>query len=251
MSVTAMLASIGQNISGGCVTATSEDTGKQLNFEEEDTGFVPENSETMLPFKADQEGGLGTYGLLGGGKAVPLVLLTPENYDGFCLGCIGRDRVCLMKWDYCDMAKHERQKMNVTQACVHIMAHAIKQTKFAAYQALYVKVSQLAQSQYGQLVIDQHLVSNWNHIIYALNQANCEDDTDFEEVKTRVSKKLGSMPAFTPSKRVKFEGYDAAEKAFTLVEVPSSTKILLVPATSRSEEGAFALTEDAWDAMCA
>jgi hypothetical protein len=58
MSVTAMLASIGQNISGGRAPATSEDTGTQLNFEEEVTGFVPANSETTLPFKAEQEGGL-------------------------------------------------------------------------------------------------------------------------------------------------------------------------------------------------
>jgi hypothetical protein len=88
----------------------------------------------------------------GGAKAVPLVLLTPENNDDFCLGCIRRDIVFLMKRDYCDVAKHERQKMNLTQACVHIMAHAMKQTKFAAYRAPYVKVSQFLQYQYGQLV---------------------------------------------------------------------------------------------------
>jgi hypothetical protein len=67
MSVSTMLASIGQNITGGCATTTDKDMGTQLNFEEEETGFAPANSEMMLPFKAEQEGGLGTYGLPGGG----------------------------------------------------------------------------------------------------------------------------------------------------------------------------------------
>jgi hypothetical protein len=40
---------------------------KLQTFEEEETGVVPGNSETMLPFKAEQEDGLGTYGLPGGG----------------------------------------------------------------------------------------------------------------------------------------------------------------------------------------
>jgi hypothetical protein len=74
---------------------------------------------------------------------------------------------------------------------------------------------------------------------------------DFEEVKNRAANTPGSISAFTPSKRVKFEGYDAAEEAFIIMEVPSATNILLGPATSRSEVGAFALTEGAWDAVCA
>jgi hypothetical protein len=112
--------------------------------------------------------------------------------------------MCLLKRDYCEVVKHDRQKMNVTQACVHIMAHAMKQTKFAAYQSPFVKVSQLLQSQYGQLMREQHSVSDWNHIGFALNQSNYEDDMEFEEVKTRAAKKPGSIPAFTSSKRVKF-----------------------------------------------
>jgi hypothetical protein len=153
MSVIAMLTSIGQNISGGRAPATSEDTGTQLNFEEEDTGFVPANSETMLPLARMR---FRYVWVCGGGKAVPLVLLTPNKNDDFCLGCIGWDRVRLMKWDYCDVAKRERQKMNMTQARMHVMAHAVIQTKFAAYQAPYVKVSQLSQSQHGQLAREQH-----------------------------------------------------------------------------------------------
>jgi hypothetical protein len=66
--------------------------------------------------------------------------------------------------------------MNVTQACVYIMAHATKQIEFTAYQIPFVKFSQLSQSQYGQLVRDQHSLSDWNRILFALNQSNCEDD---------------------------------------------------------------------------
>jgi hypothetical protein len=37
--------------------------------------------------KVEREGGLGTFGLRGGGiNGVPLVLLSPANGQGFCLG---------------------------------------------------------------------------------------------------------------------------------------------------------------------
>jgi hypothetical protein len=85
----------------------------------------------------------------GGGNEGPSVLLTPENNDDFCMGCIGRAIVFLTKREYRDMAKHERQKRNATQACMHIMAHATKQTKFASYQIPFIKVSKLSHSQYG------------------------------------------------------------------------------------------------------
>jgi hypothetical protein len=103
--------------------------------------------------------------------------------------------------------------MSVTQACVYIsMAHAAKQTKFLAYQSPFVKVSQLSQSQYRQLVREQHSVSDWSRIFFVLNQSSCEDDMEFEEVKTRAAKKPGSIPEFTPSKRVKFEGCVEADE---------------------------------------
>jgi hypothetical protein len=93
MSVSASLASIGQNITRGCDPST-EDMGTKLNFEEEKTGFAPANNDMIRPFKAEQqEGGLCTYGLQGwrGAKAVPLVLLTPKKNEEFCLSCIGWD----------------------------------------------------------------------------------------------------------------------------------------------------------------
>jgi hypothetical protein len=63
--------------------------------------------------------------------------------------------------------------------------------------------------------VGQHSASDWNRILFTLNQANCEDDTDFEEVKTRAAKKPGSMPAFTPSKRVKLN--ESEDKFFPMV----------------------------------
>jgi hypothetical protein len=51
------------------------------------------------PAKTEREGGLGTLGLLrgGGAKGESLVLLSPENVRNYCLGQIGRDRVCLLQ----------------------------------------------------------------------------------------------------------------------------------------------------------
>jgi hypothetical protein len=43
MSVSAMLASIQQNITGTRAPPTGEDMGTQLNFEEEDPGLEPAN----------------------------------------------------------------------------------------------------------------------------------------------------------------------------------------------------------------
>jgi hypothetical protein len=147
MYVSALITSIQQNITGLHAPPPLEDTGTQLNFEEEEIGFEQGTSELTLLFKLEQECGLCMYGLMGGGKAVPLILLTPENNYEFCLGCIGWDIACLMKRDSCDMAEHDKQKLNATDPSVHIMAHTTKQMKFAEYQGLFVKVSQLSQYQ--------------------------------------------------------------------------------------------------------
>jgi hypothetical protein len=66
---------------------------------------------------------------------VPLVLLSPGNGQGLCLGRIGRDRLCLLQAGMCDVAKHDKNKLVVPEAMVHIMTPAAKQTKFAAYEA--------------------------------------------------------------------------------------------------------------------
>jgi hypothetical protein len=51
----------------------------------------------------------------GGANAVPVVLITPGNESTYCLGQLGCDRVCLMKQDYCDVAKQENQKLEVME----------------------------------------------------------------------------------------------------------------------------------------
>jgi hypothetical protein len=93
------------------------------------------------------------YGrITGGAKAVPLVLLTPVNESVYCLGRLGRDRVCLMKQDYCDVAKHEKQKLLVTDNVIHIMAQATKNSKFAAYADPAVNAALLTEDQYAARV---------------------------------------------------------------------------------------------------
>jgi hypothetical protein len=50
------------------------------------------------PMKTEREGGLGTLG--------SLVLVSPDNFRNYCLGQIGRNRVCLLQAGICDMVKH-------------------------------------------------------------------------------------------------------------------------------------------------
>jgi hypothetical protein len=75
------------------------------------------------PLKVEKEGDLGTLGLPGGGvdQGVPLVLLSPGNAQDYCLGHIGRDIFCLLQKGLCDVAKHERQKVEVKEPMMHIM----------------------------------------------------------------------------------------------------------------------------------
>jgi hypothetical protein len=96
-------------------------------------------------------------------------------------------------------------------------------------------------------------VADSRHILFALNQANCEDDVEFEEVKTHADKKPGSRQAFTPSKHVKFEGYKEEEAGDFCVpmEFPTAIKSFLKPIFYRSEDVPFALAEDAWNVVCA
>jgi hypothetical protein len=58
---------------------------------------------------------------------VPLVLLSPGNAQDYCLGRIGRDRVCLLQRGLFDVAKHEQRKVEVKEPKIHIMTPATKQ----------------------------------------------------------------------------------------------------------------------------
>jgi hypothetical protein len=68
------------------------------------------------------------------------------------------------------VAKYDRRKMAVPQACVYIMEHATKHMKLRAYHSPFVKVSQLSQYQYGQLAKEKKSVADWNLMLFALNQ---------------------------------------------------------------------------------
>jgi hypothetical protein len=101
MSVANLLASIQQNSSmAPAATAPEEPQATQLLFED-DIKIAP------TPWKMEKEGDLGKLGLSrGGDKGVPLVLLSPGNAQDYCLGRIGRDRVCLLQRGLCDVEKH-------------------------------------------------------------------------------------------------------------------------------------------------
>jgi hypothetical protein len=53
---------------------------------------------------------------------VPVVILTPRNESNYCLGRLSHDRMCLMKQDYYDEAKNDKQKLSVTDNMIHIIA---------------------------------------------------------------------------------------------------------------------------------
>jgi hypothetical protein len=128
VSVPGLLASIESNVGGVPTPAAAGLQGTQLLYYDDLlTGPTLVNNE--------REGGLGSLGLPGGvTKGVSLVLLSPENVRNYWLGQIGREGVCLLQTGMFDVAKHEKQKLEIQEAMVHIMTHATKQTKFAAYE---------------------------------------------------------------------------------------------------------------------
>jgi hypothetical protein len=101
---------------------------------------------------------------------MPVVLLTPGNESGYCSGHLGRDRVCLVKQDYCDVAKHEKQKLLVTENVIHIMAQATKNTNVAAYTEPAVNAALLTEDHYVELTQEQNTVEEWNMILLALSK---------------------------------------------------------------------------------
>jgi hypothetical protein len=98
------------------------------------------------------------------------VLLSPGNAQDYCIGCIGRDRVCLLQRGLFDVAKHEQHKVEVKEPMTHIMTPATKQTKFAAYEAPALALDLLTDLQCADLIREQHPVSEWNHILLAIKE---------------------------------------------------------------------------------
>jgi hypothetical protein len=182
---------------------------------------------------------------------VPFVLLSPGNGQGFCLGRIGRDRLSLLQAGMCDVAKHDKNKLVVLKAMVHIMAPATKQTKFAAYEAPALAVASLTPAQYEDLTQEQHPVTDWNRIMLAIKAGKFDTEKEYEEIKLRASKKSVFSQAFTPRKKVKFamEGAITGMQAVDL-EASSEIRTLLKPRRPVSEGAAHSLTKQEWEAVC-
>jgi hypothetical protein len=123
------------------------------------------------------------HGRGGGINGVPLVLLSPGNGQGFCSGRIGSDRLCLLQEGMCDVAKHDKHKLVVPEAMVHIMVPSTKQTKFAAYEAPALLVASLTVAQYEDLTQEQHPVTGWNIIILAIKAGRFDTEKEYEEIK--------------------------------------------------------------------
>jgi hypothetical protein len=60
----------------------------------------------------------------------------------------------------CNVVKHDKNKLVVPEAMVHIIAPSTKQTKFAAYEAPSLAVTRLTAAQYEDLTQEQHHVTD-------------------------------------------------------------------------------------------
>jgi hypothetical protein len=127
--------------------------------------------------------------------------------------------LCLLQAGMCEVAKHDKNKLVVPEAMVHIMAPATKKTKFAAYEAPALAVASLTVAQYKDLTQgQQHPVTDWNRIILAIKAGRSDTEKEYEGIKLRASKKSVFSQAFTPRKKVKFamEGVTADVQAVDL-----------------------------------
>jgi hypothetical protein len=84
------------------------------------------------------------------------------------------------------VAKHDKYKVVVPEAMVHIMAPATKQTKFSAYRAPDLAVAILTAAQYEDLTQEQHPVIDWN--ILAIKAGIFDTEKEYEDIKLRASK---------------------------------------------------------------
>jgi hypothetical protein len=148
---------------------------------------------------AEREGGLGTFGLPGG--------VSMARHWCFSLQEMDKDFIWL---ELGDVAKHDKNKLLVPEAMMHIMAPATKQTNSAAYEALALAVASLTVAQYNDLTQEQHPVTEWNRIILAIKAGRFDTGKEYEEIKLRASKKSVFSQAFTPRKKVKFAMEDFA-----------------------------------------
>jgi hypothetical protein len=135
---------------------------------------------------------------------VSLVLLSPENVQNYCLGQLGRARVCLLQTGMYYVANHEKHKLEVPEDIVDIMAPETKHTKFAAYEAPDSTVANLTEMQHAELTQEQHPLNDWNRVILATKAGRFDTDLEYDEIKQRASKNSVFSQSFTLMKRVKF-----------------------------------------------
>jgi hypothetical protein len=257
MLAAALIASIQQNMTGTTpVPADVEEDGLgvQLAFGLDPDPMELRSQVTHGMFKTEKEGGRGTLGLGGGANAVHVVLLTPGNESGCCLGRLGRDRVCLKKQDYCHVAKHDKQKLSVTYNMIHIMAQATKTLSVLRMLSLMLMWhALLTEDQYVELTQEQHTVEEWNRIILAVSKGDFDTASEYNEIKQRESRALGFRTAVTPRKRVKFQYQGAARDGLEEPDVAVNAEVarvqLLSASLANTEERAD-FTPKAWYAMC-
>jgi hypothetical protein len=177
---------------------------------------------------------------------------SPVNAHDYCLGCIGRDRVCLLQKGLCDVAKHERHKVEVKEPMIHIMTPATKQTKFAAYETPDLAVDLLTDLQYADLIREHHPVAEWNHILLAIKEGNFENKSEFNEIKLRATRKPAFSKSFTPRKKVKFVMGGFIEDVDMLDMGDSyDVKATLQPRAMENKVEPWILAGKEWQAMCA
>jgi hypothetical protein len=81
------------------------------------------------------------------------------------------------------VAKHDKHKLEIAEAMVHIMAPTTKQMKFAAYEAPALAVTTLTDKQFGKLTQEQHPVNDWNRIILDIKAGRFENESEYKEIK--------------------------------------------------------------------
>jgi hypothetical protein len=180
-----------------------------------------------------------------------LVLFSLRNAQDYFLGHIGRDRVCLLQKGLCDVATHERQKVEVKEPMIHSMTPGTKQTNFATYETLALAVDLLTDLQYADLIRDQHPVVEWNRILLAIKEGNFENESEFNEIKLRATREPAFSKSFTPRKKVKFVMGGAIEDAGMLdMGASYDVKATLQPLAMEDQAEPWILTGKEWQAMC-
>jgi hypothetical protein len=75
----------------------------------------------------------------------------------------------------CDVAKHEVQKLKVSEPMVVTMNRARTQTKFTVYEAPTLAVDLLTDLHYATLIREHHSAGEWNRILLAIKEGGFEN----------------------------------------------------------------------------